>query len=165
MVCGHMMSGGVETNPSLRHSRAASSSSPSPRAFNTARSDESRQHDLLLYQPHGGSSFVENDTEYHQLYPTAFRKTSPVSKSKRNTVKPSTLRHDQRPPLRAISRRSRSRRMCPHPHPSSRLPQRTKLQSFTTAKAPQQSRQRRRPETAMGLDELQRLHGLLGQGR
>ena len=47
MVCGHMLPGGVETNPSLRRSRAASS--PSPRAFITARSDESGRHDLFVY--------------------------------------------------------------------------------------------------------------------
>ena len=53
MVHGHMIPGGVETNPRLRRSRAAST--PSPRTFNTACPDESGRVDLLVYnKPHGG---------------------------------------------------------------------------------------------------------------
>lgn len=48
IIYGHMTPDGVESNPLLRRSRAAST--PSLWTFNTARSDESRRVDLLVYK-------------------------------------------------------------------------------------------------------------------
>lgn len=47
-----MISGGVETNPRLRRSRAASM--PSPRTSNTALEDESGRDNVHVYKPRGG---------------------------------------------------------------------------------------------------------------
>ena len=62
MAYGHMISDTVEANLRMRRSRAAST--PSPRTFNTARSDESRRDGLVVYKLHVRSRYVENVPSY-----------------------------------------------------------------------------------------------------